>query len=60
MENNNQNYIGSVSLLKDSIETLIRDSERLETIAEYVRHSKYVDRETLLILLGFIPEENNK
>ena len=49
-------YIGGISVLKDDIETLIRNSERLEIITEYVKNSKYVDRETLLVLLGCEPE----
>lgn len=53
------NIIAGVSILnKSNIEQLIRESERLEVIAEYVKNSKYIDRETLLILLGFEPKEN--
>lgn len=58
MENNN-NFIAGISFVEGGIETLIRDSERLEIITEYVKNSKYIDRETLLILLGGKPIKNN-
>lgn len=57
MENNN-NFIAGVSVVEGGIEALIRDSERLEVITEYVKNTEYVNRNTLLILLGFEPEEN--
>ena len=53
---NNTNFIAGVSVLKDDIETLIRDSERLEIITEYVKNNTYIDKQTLLVLLGCEPE----
>lgn len=49
-------YIGGISVLKDDIETLIRDSERLKIITEYVKNTTYSDKQTLLVLLGCEPE----
>lgn len=60
MEENKTNFIAGVSIVTQNIETLIRDSERLEIITEYVKNSRYIDRGTLLVLLGFVPEENNQ
>lgn len=48
----------NVTVSINDFDQLIRDSERLEIITEYAKNSKYVDKDTLLILLGFEPKEN--
>ena len=57
MEDIKTNLIAGVSVLNSNdIENLIRDSERLAIITEYVKNTKYIDKSTLLVLLGYVPE----
>mgnify|MGYP001623656249 CR=1 FL=1 len=43
---------------KNSIELLIRDSERLQIVMDYVKKNEILDRKTLLMILGI--SENQK
>ena len=40
-------------------EQLIRDSVKLDLLKNYIKSSKFVDRDTLLILLGESEEKEN-
>lgn len=42
--------------LKNNIEPLIRDSERLQIVTDYVRENEIIEMKTLIAILG-IPEK---
>lgn len=45
-----------MDFFENNIEPLIRDSERLQTVIDYVQENEVLDKKTLLAILG-IPEE---
>lgn len=52
---------GNINLGTFNVDKLIRDSERLAIVKEYVKEAEYIHRETLVALLGIkaTEEESN-
>lgn len=54
------NLLAGVGIVETSLEGLIRDSERLAVIKDYVKSTTYPDRNALLVLTGEKVNENEK
>ena len=46
------NFLAGVGVVETSIEKLIRDSERLAAVKNYVESTIYPDRSTMLVMMG--------
>lgn len=58
MEDVKINALAGVSTVNTDIESLIRDSERLQVARDYVASATYIDRSTMIAILG--EPKNNK
>lgn len=45
---------------EDRIEEMLKAETRLQILKDYLKREKYIDRETLLILIGEQPESAEK
>ena len=57
---NDVNFVAGVSVFTADVEELVRASERLNIIRNYVLSSSYIDKTTLLALLGESSNEGVK